>query len=206
MTTTTTVKVWDLAIRVFHWSLVAFFTIAYLSGDELETVHAWSGYIIIALILFRFAYGFVGTKYARFSDFIKSPAAVKYYLQQLFSGSPKRYLGHNPAGGWMVVVLLVSLAVSSWTGLKAYADEGHGPLAGTDISLIGNAYADSDTNHDRNEKGGEHKDEFWEEVHEVSVNFTLFMVLVHITGVLVSSWLENENLIKAMITGKKSAE
>lgn len=207
MSAAKTVKVWDLSIRIFHWSLVASFTIAYLSGDELETLHAWFGYLIIALILFRIVYGFVGSKYARFSDFIYSPATVVSYVKTLFSGSSKHYLGHNPAGGWMIVVLLIGLVVSSWSGLKAYAVEGHGPLAANDIAFVSNAYADSD--HDRNDKAsksGEHEDEFWEEIHEFSVNFTLLMVFIHVAGVVVASRIHKENLVKAMITGKKSSE
>lgn len=198
------IKVWGLPIRIFHWSLVASFVIAYVSGEELETLHAWSGYLIIALIAFRLVYGFTGSKYARFSDFIYSPTTVVSYVKGLFSGSPKHYLGHNPAGGWMVVVLLVSLALSSWTGLKAYAEEGHGPLATNDISLIRSAYADDD--HDHNNKSGKHEDEFWEDTHEFFVNFTLLMVFVHVAGVVVSSRMHRENLIKAMITGNKSVE
>lgn len=76
MSAVKTVRVWDLAVRVFHWSLVASFIVAYLSGEELDTLHAWAGYIIIGLLVFRVAYGFVGSKYARFSDFIYAPATV----------------------------------------------------------------------------------------------------------------------------------
>ena len=209
MTAAKTVKVWDLPVRLFHWSLVASFAIAYVTGEELETLHAWFGYIIIALISFRVVYGFVGSKYARFSDFMTTPATAITYVKNMFSGSPKHYVGHNPAGGWMIIVLLVSLALSSWTGLEAYAVEGHGPLASDNISLISSAYADSDDDedrHDESHKSGEHEDEFWEELHEFFVNFTLLMVFVHIAAVLVSSLLHKENLVKAMITGKKTGE
>ena len=199
----TTVKVWDLVIRVFHWSLVIFFAIAYLTGDELDTVHAWSSYVIIALILFRLLYGFVGSKYARFSDFIKSPETVWTYIKQLLNRSPKHYLGHNPAAGWMVVLLLLSLAMSSWSGLKAYAEEGHGPLAATDFSVIQTADADGDDDHERNKNTVSDGEEYWEELHEISVNLTLLLIFIHVAGVIVSSWLHKENLVKAMLTGKK---
>lgn len=214
MADSNTVKIWSLPVRVFHWSLVAFFVISYLTGDELETIHAWSGYIITALILFRLVYGFVGSKHARFSDFIYSPAAVIGYLKSLLSGSPQHYSGHNPAGGWMVIVLLASLALTTWSGLNAYAAEGHGPLAAaTDMSLINSAYADSDEEEEDEHNGkpvtgkeGAEEDEFWEEVHELCVNFTLLMVLVHIAGVVIASRLHKENLAKAMITGEKSGK
>lgn len=202
MSNTKTIKVWDIAVRVFHWSLVTFFVISYLTGDELETIHAWSGYVVIALIFFRIIWGFIGTKYARFSNFIYSSAEVKDYLKSLLSKSPKHYLGHNPAGGVMVLVLLASLVLTTFSGLKAYAAEGHGPLASVDVSLLSSAYADDDK-HDHDNKHEEEEDEFWKEIHEFFSNFTLFMVLIHIGGVVVSSRLHKENLVKAMVTGYK---
>lgn len=197
-----TIKVWDIGVRIFHWSLVLFFTVSYITGDELDTVHAWSGYAIVLLLLFRLVWGFVGTKYARFSNFIYSPARVKEYLNSLKNETPIHYLGHNPAGGWMVVLLLVFLSLTVWTGLEAYAAEGHGPLAQVSMSPINNAYADDDDDHEG--KGGEkHEDSVWEDVHEFFVNTTLALVIIHIGGVVVSSRLHRENLVKAMLTGNK---
>ncbi|HEY9050771.1 MAG TPA: cytochrome b/b6 domain-containing protein [Gammaproteobacteria bacterium] len=202
MSNTKTIKVWDIAVRVFHWSLVMFFIISYLTGDELETIHAWSGYAVIGLILFRILWGFIGTRYARFSNFVYSPAEVKAYLKSLLSKSPKHYLGHNPAGGVMVLVLLISLSLTTFSGLKAYAAEGYGPLASVDVSFVSAAYADDDK-HDDEKKHEEEEDEFWKEIHEFFGNFTLFMVLIHIAGVIGSSMLHGENLVRAMITGYK---
>lgn len=167
-------------------------------------------------MLLRIFYGFVGTKYARFSDFLYNPAQIADYLKGLLIGRPKHYIGHNPAGGFMIVILLLSLLSLTLTGLKAYGVKGHGPLAKHEISLMTNAFADSDDkeNHDehdsrkrrsqknhRSEKN--EKDEFGEEVHETIAYFTLFLVSIHIMGVLVSSLVHRENLIKAMITGRK---
>lgn len=194
------IKVWDLPVRVFHWSLVTFFVIAYITGEELDTVHAWSGYVVTGLIVFRIIWGFIGTRHARFGDFVYSRREVKAYIKSLFSRSPRHYLGHNPAGGWMVLILLVSLALTCWTGLEAYGAEGRGPLASVDASPVSTAYADDDS-HEKNEEGNE----FWEEIHEFFVNFTLLMVFVHIAGVLVSSVLHGENLVKAMVRGYKNA-
>ncbi|MCF7821009.1 MAG: cytochrome b/b6 domain-containing protein [Mariprofundaceae bacterium] len=201
---TETIKVWDILIRVFHWSLVIFFIIAYVTGDELDTVHAWAGYIIIGLLAVRVVWGIVGTRYARFSNFIYSPQKIIAYLKSLFTGRPEHYPGHNPAGGGMVVVMLVFLILSSWSGLKAYEAEGKGPLASAEISLISPAQADSwyEEEHEHG-KGRNKSDEFWEDVHEVFVNFTLLLVFIHIGGVLVSSILHRENLVRAMITGRK---
>lgn len=212
-----TVKVWDLGVRLFHWSLVLLFVVSYLSGDEQETLHAWSGYAIIALLGFRIIWGFVGTKYARFSDFVYGPGEVSAYLKSLTSRSPRHYLGHNPAGGWMVLALLLSLGLATFSGLKLYAADGHGPLA-QDISLISSAYADGRDDDDDDERGREGgsatmagekgekenpEEEFWEEIHEFFVNFTLLLVIVHIAGVFVSSFLHGENLPRAMMTGYK---
>ena len=150
------VKVWGLPIRVFHWSLVAFFAIAYITGEELETLHAWSGYVVIALIVFRLIWGLVGGRYARFSNFIYSPKNVRAYLKSLLSSKPLQYLGHNPAAGVMVLLLLVSLALTSWSGLQAYAAEGYGPLATTDMTIISSAYADDDHGHENENENGDH--------------------------------------------------
>jgi len=194
------IKVWDILVRLFHWSLVLFFTLAYLTGEgDLENIHAWLGYIIAGLIGFRLIWGIIGTKYARFSSFICSPAEIKSYIRSLMTRHPKHYLGHNPAGGAMVVVMLVVLALATWTGLETYAAEGKGPLAQSSISLqIPAAHADSW------EHGESKGDEFWEEIHEFTVNLMLLLVFVHIAGVFVSSFLHGENLPRAMVTGRKS--
>jgi cytochrome b len=123
------IKVWDPLIRIFHWSLVIFFTVAFLSGDEESSLHIYSGYAVIGLVLFRILWGFVGTEHARFRDFIFGPSKVIQYLKSMASSTPQRYIGHNPAGGYMVVALLATLLVVTFTGLKVYGTEGHGPLA-----------------------------------------------------------------------------
>lgn len=112
-----TVKVWDLFTRIFHWSLVASFTIAYLSAEEIETLHIWAGYAAAALIASRLVWGMVGSNYARFTQFVKSPASVLRYLGTIATGREARYIGHNPAGGAMVVTLLAMLAGLSVTGV-----------------------------------------------------------------------------------------
>jgi cytochrome b len=233
------VKVWDSAIRIFHWSLLACFIVAYLSGEEEGELHAWAGYVIAALLLFRLVWGFAGPEHARFTDFIYSPVKVLGYLRSLATGSPDHYLGHNPASGWMIVLLLLSLCFAVYSGLQAYAAEGHGPLANVELpSLIAETYAhddedDDDEEADEHEEEEEHarkggtrsrasrderrerhereerherdhdSDEYWEELHEVAVNFTLLLVVLHLLGVIAASRLHHENLIKAMITGKK---
>jgi len=197
------VKVWDPLVRIFHWSLVALFIAAYFSAEESESAHAMAGYAISGLLIFRAVWGFIGTKHARFNDFIYSPREIAEYLKGLFTGSSKHYLGHNPAGGLMVIILLITLSATCISGLKAYGEEGHGPFAAGDGFFASTAYADGDEEDERRgqRKGG--GDELWEEVHEVFVNGTLILIVIHVAGVLASSYLHKENLTKAMITGRK---
>ncbi len=210
------IKVWDIAVRVFHWTLVGCFVIAFISSENSRKLHVIFGYSVLFLALFRIFYGFVGTKYARFSDFIYRPPQIMDYLKGLLIGRPKHYLGHNPAGGFMIIILLLSLLSLTLTGLKAYGVKGHGPLAKHEISFMSEAFADSDEkgehdNHKRRNRSDKdfqrteknEKDEFWEEVHETIAYLTLFLVSIHIMGVLVSSLVHRENLIKTMITGRK---
>lgn len=210
------IKVWDIAIRVFHWALVVCLALAFISSENILNLHVVFGYSVLLLVIFRITYGFVGTKYARFSDFLYRPAQITDYLKGLLIGRPKHYIGHNPAGGIMIVILLFCLLALTLTGLKAYGVKGHGPLAKHEISFMTNAFADSDDkkHHDEHESRKRHfpkkdrtekneKDEIWEEIHETIAYFTLFFVSIHIMGVLVSSFVHRENLIKAMITGRK---
>ena len=176
------VKVWDLPLRIFHWLLVAGFFVAYLTEDELLTVHVWAGYLVAGLLVFRLAWGFIGNDYARFSNFVCRPARSIAYLKDLAVFKTQRYIGHNPAGAAMIVLLLISLLITVITGFAVYgADKAAGPLA-----AIGSG----------NEK-------LWEETHEFFANLTLFLVFIHIAGVAVESYIHRENLAKAMIHGYK---
>jgi cytochrome b len=203
------IRVWDPLVRIFHWSLVLAFTIAYLSGDEESDLHIYAGYVVLGLISFRLIWGFIGTPYARFKDFVYSPRTIISYSKELVAGKAKHYLGHNPAGGAMIIALLLGLAAASYSGLKVYAiEEGAGPLAqqSTEISVISSAYADDDDDEHEGKKQEVGDEDFWEEVHEASANFVLFLVILHIAGVFVSSKLHKENLVRAMITGNKKVE
>lgn len=189
------IKVWDPLVRIFHWSLVVTFFIAYLSGDEWESLHVTAGYIVAGLVAFRLVWGLIGTRHARFTDFVFSPATVITYLKELAAHRARRYLGHNPAGGWMVVALLASLALTTLTGMMA-----HGTFT-VALNVVSPAMA-----HDDEGEEGDEGEEIFEELHEFFANFTLLLVAVHVAGVLVSSLLHRENLVRAMITGRKSRE
>jgi cytochrome b len=211
-----TVRVWDPIVRMGHWILVIAFFTAYLTEDDFLTQHVWAGYVVGIVVCVRLLWGVVGTKHARFSDFVTSPAVTLRYIGALASNRAKRYLGHNPAAGAMVVALLISLLATVVSGLMVYAlEENAGPLAGW---VAGNAaptmlpahsgiaYADNDEyEHDAKRKHGS-TEKFWEEAHEIFANITLLLVVVHIAGVLYSSYAHKENLIRAMITGRKRRE
>ena len=167
-----TVKVWDPFVRVFHWSLATLFMVAYVSGDDIEQVHIAAGYAIASLIALRIIWGFIGPRYARFSNFVQSPRQVVSYLRDVAMFRALRYLGHNPAGGAMIIALLVMLVGTSITGFMMTTDA------------------------------------FWgakwvEEIHEAFANLTVALVVFHVFGVLLSSFVHGENLVKSMITGRK---
>ncbi len=182
------VNVWDPLVRFFHWSLVLGFTIAYFTEDDFMTLHVYAGYYILALIAVRIAWGFIGTKYARFSDFLKSPTEIIQYIKSIFTFHPRRYLGHNPAGGAMVIALMISIVLTNISGLVLYGiEEAAGPLAG--LAYVGGAFED-----------------IFEELHEFFANFTVLLIVLHIGGVLLASLQHDENLIQSMISGKKLSE
>jgi cytochrome b len=207
------VRVWDLLVRLGHWTLVIAFTIAWLTSEEDSALHIWSGYTVAAVVLVRLCWGVVGTRHARFSDFVRGPGAVIGYLRGLASGTAPRYLGHNPAGGAMTVLLLLALAVTTVSGMMVYAiEENAGPLAGFVAStgaptagFLPAARADDD---EERGHGGhdEASEEFWEEIHEVAANLCLALIILHVLGVVASSLAHHENLPRAMVTGRKRAE
>ncbi len=168
-------KVWDPLVRLFHWSLVACFVTAWLTGDDLEKVHIVVGYLIIGLITFRLVWGFIGSPYARFSQFVKSPGETLSYVKDISKGKEGRYLGHNPAGGAMIVVLLLGLSVLCATGYMYTTNMFWGT-------------------------------EWVEELHEFVANALVLCVALHLAGVFIASKRHGENLVKAMVTGKKQSK
>jgi len=206
------VHVWDPWVRISHWLLAAAFFVAYLVVEEPMTVHVWAGYLVGGLIALRLVWGLIGPRHARFSDFVPTPTRLKIYLGDLSRGRERHYLGHNPAGGAMVVALLLSLAATVVTGLQVYgAEEKAGPLADwyaandSTALLIPTASADDEAaEHHEVGEGGEHEEaEGLEELHEFFANFTLFLVALHIAGVAFTSFREGQSLPRAMVTGRK---
>jgi len=198
------IRVWDIAVRVFHWSLVALYVLAYPSGDDDSLLHVYAGYGVCALLAFRIVWGFVGTKHARFSDFVRGRAETLQYARSVLSFRTRHYLGHNPLGGWMAVALLVSLTGACWSGVAAYGEQGKGPLAFDGSWFVSVAMAHDDDERQRGvDKGEGNGHGFWGEVHEALSDLTLLLVFLHVGGVVVTSVLDRENLVRAMITGYK---
>lgn len=173
-----TVMVWDPFIRVFHWSLVTAYLVAWVSAEEQAVVHENAGYFMLVLIGMRLLWGLIGTRHAQFADFLTGPRRAVDYVKSLLKGRPQRYLGHNPAGAWMIVALLASLLFTVVSGLMMQGGVS-GFAAGS---------------------------EAWEELHEGAANLSLFLVVIHVAGVAVSSLLHNENLVRAMLSGRKPRE
>lgn len=191
------VRVWDPLVRIFHWSLVGAFALAWLTADEWQTTHEIAGYVVAGLVAFRLAWGLVGGRYARFAQFLQGPAATLDYLRAMFGRRERRYLGHNPAGAAMIVALLVTLSATAFTGWLM-EDPDRITLLPDLPQIVAPAYADE------GETGGIDEEEL-EEVHEASANLLLLLVALHVGGVVLASFRHRENLARAMITGDKRA-
>ena len=185
MNTTDSIAVWDPLVRLFHWALAAAFAISFATGDDWSQMHLFAGYTVGGLVATRLAWGMIGPRFARFSNFVHGPTQVAGYLRLLLAGDAPRYLSHNPAGGAMIVLLLLLLGLSALTGIALQGVEAQtGPLRA--ILPTGSLWHD-----------------VYEESHEFFANLTLLLVAVHVGAVLFSGWLHGENLVRAMITGRK---
>jgi len=182
------IRVWDAPTRLFHWALVGSFLTLWLTSenDQLLDFHVFAGYLFFGLLLFRLIWGIIGTEYAKFSHFLYGWRAVRDYLLSLISTHPQHFLGHNPAGSFAIWLILLLGLIASLSGVMLLgAEEQHGLLAGW-FSFT--------------------QSEIIRVVHTLSSNIMLFVVIVHICGVILSSWLHRENLAKSMITGWKKAD
>lgn len=181
--TTSSTLVWDPLLRLYHWVLAVAVITAWLTDEDHNPVHIWSGYVVGSWVIFRIIWGIAGPKHARFSDFVRRPMAALHYLNSLRHGHPQSYTGHNPAGGLMTLTLLGLLAAQVILGLIMLAHHGEGLLANTAMAEL--------YSHDLKEG------------HEFIGNAMLWLVACHLAGVGISSWRHGENLVKAMITGRK---
>ncbi len=190
------VRVWDPVVRAVHWVLAAAVIVDWFT-DEPLWMHTWLGYLALALVVLRIVWGFVGSEHARFVSFVRGPQLVFDYLAGLVRFSSKRYLGHSPAGGAMIVALLIMIAATAGTGMaNLAADRGEGPLA----SVIAKVERPPRV------PGQRRPPLLMKQVHETVANITIALVVLHVLGVGLASFAHRENLVRAMITGRKRAE
>lgn len=178
------VRIWDLPTRVFHWALVVLVVTSFVTakvGGNAMTWHMYSGYCILALILFRIVWGFVGGRASRFASFVTGPGEVIGYLRTLFSRETAHHAGHNPLGGWSVVLMILSLGTQATTGLFASDDIAtEGPLA---------ARASSSTV------------ALLTRIHHINEKVLIVLVGLHVAAILFYAIHKRHNLVRAMVTG-----
>jgi cytochrome b len=178
------VRIWDLPTRVFHWALVVLVVTSFVTGKiggNAMTWHMYSGYAILSLILFRIVWGFVGGRASRFASFVTGPGSVIGYARTLFTREVAHHAGHNPLGGWSVVLMILSLATQAVTGLFASDDIAtEGPLA---------AKASSATV------------ALLTRIHHINETVLVVLVATHVAAILFYAFYKRQNLVHAMITG-----
>lgn len=179
----TLIAVWDPVIRLFHWSLVVAFFSSWLTQEEYYNLHLATGYVTLGLICLRIVWGIAGPRYARFTDFIYSPSSIFTYLKSLRDGYPKRFIGHNPAAGVMIMLMLIGLLVVTISGIALDgAENWSGPMAEMNLFRYTGLI---------------------QSIHVMSTDVLLALIVLHLMGVIYSSKVHRENLVRAMITGTK---
>ncbi len=178
------VKVWDGWVRLVHWSIVLLLGLSWWSIQTGRMqLHYLSGYTILALVLFRIGWGFVGSDTARFSQFLRSPLAALRHLREFRRRELEPEIGHNPAGGWMVLILLLLLLAQPLTGLFANTGYGdYGPLA---------------------KSVSEETSDWLTGLHHRNFKLILAAASLHILAVAAHALLKGQNLVRPMLTGRK---
>ncbi len=180
------VLVWDFPTRLFHWLLVIFVIISFVTGKmggNAMQYHEWSGVTILTLLLFRLVWGFAGSRESRFITFLRGPSAVVRYATTLLHSDSTHYLGHNPLGGWSIIAMIFALLGQAATGLFANDDiVTEGPL----FDWVSKATSDWLTR-----------------VHKLNQQVIIALVCVHVLAVLFYFFYKHDNLVKPMITGVK---
>lgn len=178
------VFVWDVPVRLFHWTMVVLIAVSWITAElGSMTWHMRSGYAILALVVFRLLWGFFGSRHARFASFVRGPAAVLAYARSIRSGAAVVHPGHNPLGGWSVLALLIVVLVQACTGLFANDDIAtEGPM----VRYVSAATSSLLTS-----------------VHHINFNVLLGLVGLHVAAVLFYLLVKRDNLIVPMFTGRK---
>jgi cytochrome b len=177
-------KVWDLPVRLFHWSIVVLILAAWLSPEfDRMNLHMWIGYTILTLVLFRVVWGIIGSDTARFRRFLRSPVAAFRHLAHIRRREPDLEIGHNAAGGWMVLVMLALLGVQAGTGLFSNDDANtEGPL----MHLVGKGRSD-----------------WLSHIHSLNFTFIEIVIVLHVLAIGTYAVLKRQNLVRPMLTGTK---
>lgn len=178
------VPIWDIPVRLFHWAIVGLVLALWITAEQdWMEIHVYCGITVLVLVLFRVLWGIFGSTYARFSQFVCGIPTVINYIANVFKHQPTTYLGHNPLGGWSVVLLLTMLFVQVMTGLFAYDDVAtEGPL----YHLV-----------------SENTGEWLSEIHEIGFNVLLVLIAVHVSAIFFYRIFKRENLVRPMLTGQK---
>lgn len=190
------VPVWDPLVRIGHWLLLAAVATGLITRGEPESLHQAAGYVVGGYVVFRLAWGIAGPRRARFEDFLRSPLAGLRYLADLVTGKAERHVGHSPAGGLMVVALLLALSGVTATGL---AMENHAPVPAVIASLVPAEAGEAGEAGEEGEDG----EGPWSEIHEAFANLVLGLAVLHVLGVAVASVAHRESLVRSMIDGRK---
>jgi cytochrome b len=177
-------RVWDLPTRLFHWAIAVLIVVSYVSVDHnWMQVHLLSGFTVLTLVLFRLIWGVVGSETSRFARFLRSPFAAFRHLAAFGRREPDNEVGHNEAGGWMVLVMLLCLMVQVGTGLFSNDDGAtEGPLA----KFVGKAWSDRISG--------------W---HGLNFDVLLALICFHIIAVIAYAVVKRHDLVRPMFTGKK---
>lgn len=180
-------KVWDLPVRLFHWVLVVLIFCAWATQEwNRMHWHVWVGYSILTLLLFRLVWGVVGSDTARFSRFLRSPVAALRHLAHLRRREADREIGHNAAGGWMVLVMLGLVGVQAVTGLCANDLDDGGDIEGPLMHLVGKDRSD-----------------WLSHIHAVNFSLIEWVIVLHVVAIVLYAVLKRQNLVRPMVTGTK---
>ena len=166
------VKVWDPLVRICHWTLLTAVALSWATQEGWGAWHEWLGYATLAVVAVRLPWGFLGTAAARFANFVRPPGETLSYAKRVLAGGEERHLGHNPLGGWMIVLLLANVLLVGFSGWLFTTDRYWGV-------------------------------EWVEDLHEGISNCLAVLVALHVAGVIFTSWRQRENLVAAMLHGRK---
>jgi cytochrome b len=166
------ILVWDRPLRIVHWAFVAALSVAWLTPNTFDGLHRLAGYVVMALIVFRLAWGFAGTRQSRFRGYPHLLRAAPRYVLNLTRRRAGRYLGLNPAGVCMAIALLLLMAICAMSGWMQVT-----------VRFFGVAWV--------------------QDLHTISAYGVLSLAALHVLGVAFMSWMQRENLLRSMITGRK---